>query len=232
MERPADGDNYSSTIEDYLKQIYLATENNKGTFLSMKKLAENMNVSPGSVTSMLKTLADAGLAEYRPRIGSKLTGKGRSLALNVLRRHRLIERFLVDVLDIDWADVHEDAEKMEHVVTDRIVEKMDKVLGYPKLGPHGKPIPSRAGKIEKKLLTSLNNAKTGIPLRVVQIEEKDPEFLRFLSQKGLRPGSTITVTERATEFDTVTLQIGNGDPIVMGARSASSLLTEPLLETD
>src|SRR5918992_5494656 len=139
----------SSTVENYLKAIYLGV----GALapghrlLPMGQLASSLGVAPGTATTMVKTLAESGLAEYEPYAGVALTPAGSKLAAMVVRRHRLIELFLVQVLGFGWDEVHEEAEQLEHVVSDRLIERIDELLGHPEADPHGDPIPSREGEI-------------------------------------------------------------------------------------
>src|SRR6476661_2815846 len=136
----------SSTVEDYLKSLY-TQQRGGGDLVAMGALATAMNVAPGTATAMVKTLADAGLVDYEPRGGVRLSAKGEKLALHVLRRHRLVELFLVEVLGLDWSEVDQEAEELEHAISDKVLEKIDDVLGHPEVDPHGDPIPNPKGKI-------------------------------------------------------------------------------------
>src|ERR1700748_2811268 len=139
---------HSSTVEDYLKQIYLEQQSTApGQLVQMGKLALAMGVVPGTATSMVKALADSGLVAYEPRGGARLTRGGEQLALHVLRRHRLVELFLVKVLGLDWSEVHAEAEELEHAVSEKVLEKMDAFLDHPRVDPHGDPIPPARGKL-------------------------------------------------------------------------------------
>src|SRR5215471_11725921 len=132
----------SSTVENYLKQLYLEQQVTNNRLVSMGRLAALLNVVPGTATSMIKTLADSGLVSYEPRSGVRLTTGGEQLALHVLRRHRLVELFLVKVLGLDWSEVHAEAEELEHAISDKVLEKIDGLLGHPSADPHGDPIPT------------------------------------------------------------------------------------------
>src|ERR1051325_3783314 len=135
----------TSTVEDYLKHILLAEQETPGERVGTGQIAARLALSPGTVTSMLKTLADSGLLDYEPYGGVRLTKAGRQLAAHVLRRHRLLELYLVEVLHFDWSEVHAEAEQLEHAVSDRLIARMDEVLGFPTVDPHGDPIPSSTG---------------------------------------------------------------------------------------
>ena len=137
----------SATVEDYIKHIYLITQQSESSNAPMGQVADAVNVVPGTATTMVKALSDAGLVEYSPRVGVQLTIRGRKLALHVLRRHRLIEQFLVEVLGYDWSEVHDEAEQLEHVISDLLLERIDLYLDHPTEDPHGDPIPSAEEKL-------------------------------------------------------------------------------------
>src|SRR3954447_19928311 len=137
----------TSTVEDYLKQLYLEQQSGPERLVPMGRLASLMGVVPGTATTMVKALAEARLVEYEPRGGGRLAGGGEQLALHVLRRHRLVELFLVEVLKLDWSEVHEEAEELEHAISDKVLERIDAYLGHPSVDPHGDPIPSAKGKV-------------------------------------------------------------------------------------
>ena len=133
----------SSTVENYLKALYQAqAASEEKALVPMGQLAATVGVAPGTATTMIKALAESGLVEYEPYLGVRLSPAGTKLAALVLRRHRLIEQFLVEVVGMSWADVHDDAEQLEHVVSDRLIERMDAMLGHPSVDPHGDPIPT------------------------------------------------------------------------------------------
>jgi DtxR family Mn-dependent transcriptional regulator len=178
------------TIENYVKTIYRICARQGNRPASTGRLAELMDVSPGTVTSMLKTLKDAALAEYKPYEGVRLTETGRMLALRVLRRHRLIELFLSKTLNLTWDEVHEEAENMEHAVSDLLVDRIDEYLGFPGVDPHGDPIPKSDGTVTYPHTTSLAKWPIGEPFRLVRVLDQSPEFLRYLSETGLPLGVT------------------------------------------
>src|SRR5678815_1500091 len=161
----------SSTVENYLKQIYLEQQLAPDELVSMGKLAASMGVVPGTATSMVKALADSGLVSYEPRSGAKLTKGGEQLALHVLRRHRLVELFLVKVLGLDWSEVHDEAEHLEHAVSDKVLERIDAILGHPSVDPHGDPIPTSEGKVAPQKLLSLAECEPHQRLRITRIAD-------------------------------------------------------------
>jgi DtxR family transcriptional regulator, Mn-dependent transcriptional regulator len=178
----------SLTIENYVKTIYRICARQENRPASTGRLAELLDVSPGTVTSMLRTLKDAGLAEYKPYEGVRLTDSGRMLGLRVLRRHRLIELFLAKTLNLTWDEVHDEAENMEHAVSDLLMDRIDEFLGYPAVDPHGDPIPRSDGTVTYPEATSLARWEVGQPFRLMRVVDQSPEFLRYLSQTGLHLG--------------------------------------------
>src|SRR6185369_17789704 len=137
----------SQTVENYLKTIYLAQAPDPDALVPMGQLASALSVVPGTATTMVKALAESGLVRYEPYMGVRLTPAGEKLAGLVLRRHRLIELFLVQVMGMSWDEVHDEAEQLEHVVSERLIERIDEMLGRPTRDPHGDPIPSPEGTI-------------------------------------------------------------------------------------
>jgi DtxR family Mn-dependent transcriptional regulator len=176
---------------------------------------------------MLKTLAESGLARYTPYEGVNLTDAGRTLALRVLRRHRLLELFLVRTLDFSWDEVHDEAEHLEHAVSDRLVDRIDAFLGYPETDPHGDPIPTAAGVVKKSPSSSLAEWEAGRPFRLVRVLEQSPEFLRYLSETGLSLGAQGEVVAGRPEAGVVTVRF-NGHETTMAREAAEKLLVEPV----
>jgi DtxR family Mn-dependent transcriptional regulator len=218
----------SSTVENYLKAIYQgqsALPPNE-RLVPMGHVAAALGVAPGTATTMVKTLAESGLAEYEPYSGVRLTAAGEKLAGLVLRRHRLVELFLVQVMGMSWAEVHEEAEQLEHVVSERLIERIDEMLGRPTHDPHGDPIPNPDGAIARRDLDSLLTCPLGTPLRVIRISDQNPTFLRFIEQTGLKPGQAVEVESRDAAADSVQLRARDRTAITIGARAASKLLVE------
>src|SRR5438046_7748714 len=163
----------SRTVENYLKALYSEQQRAGDELVSMGKLAGAMGVVPGTATTTVKALADSGLVAYEPRGGVRLTRAGEQLALHVLRRHRLIELFLVKVLGLDWSEVHAEAEELEHAVSDKVLEKIDTLLGHPSVDPHGDPIPLANGHVDVSPITSLADCPVIYPLRVARVLDMD-----------------------------------------------------------
>jgi DtxR family Mn-dependent transcriptional regulator len=174
---------------------------------------------------MVKALAESGLAEYEPYSGVRLTEAGQKLAGLVLRRHRLVELFLVQVMGMKWDEVHDEAEQLEHVVSERLIDRIDEMLGRPTHDPHGDPIPDRIGAIHHRMLESLLTCPINTPLKVIRIADQDPAFLRFIAHNGLKPGEPVEVEARDQAADAVMLR-GKGRRLTIGARAASKLLVE------
>jgi DtxR family Mn-dependent transcriptional regulator len=218
----------SSTVENYLKAIYQGQSllPADSRLVPMGQVATALGVTPGTATTMVKALAESGLAEYEPYSGVRLTAAGEKLAGLVLRRHRLVELFLVQVMGMSWAEVHEEAEQLEHVVSERLIERIDQMLGRPTHDPHGDPIPTAEGTITPRHLENLLTCPIGTPLRVTRIADQDPEFLRFIESNGLKPGQAIEVESRDAAADSVKLGGKNRPSITIGARAASKLLVE------
>ena len=192
----------------------------------MGALASALAVVPGTVTTMVKALADEGLVEHQPRHGVRLTGEGRRVALNVLRKHRLVETFLVNVLKMDWSKVHAEAEQLEHAISDEVLDRLDGLLGHPETDPHGDPIPSRQGKLSSQVYATLATCVADCPLRIVRITEQSPEFLQFAEQNGLQPGTSLRVSDRNLAAGLVTLRKNGGRSRTLSLVAAGKILVE------
>jgi DtxR family Mn-dependent transcriptional regulator len=218
----------SSTVENYLKAIHLGQSalGPDQRLVPMGQVASALGVTPGTATTMVKALAESGLAEYEPYSGVRLSAAGEKLAGLVLRRHRLVELFLVQVMGMSWAEVHDDAEQLEHVVSERLIDRIDEMLGRPTHDPHGDPIPNADGEIATKQLDSLLTCPLDTPLKVTRITDQDPAFLRFIESNDLKPGQPIEVETRDAAADSVRLR-KDDKTLTIGTRAASKLLVEP-----
>ena len=220
----------SPTVENYIKQIYLEQQSSTGgeseALVPMGRLAAAMGVVPGTATTMVKALSDSGLVAYEPRGGVRLTRGGEQLALHVLRRHRLVELFLVKVLGLDWSEVHEEAEELEHAVSDKVLERMDQVLGHPSVDPHGDPIPSAKGKVDESRHGSLADCTLNKPCRIARVLDQDPAFLQFVERCGLMPGVNVTVEVRDALADAVWVRPKDRRPLTLGTAAAAKILVE------
>lgn len=198
----------SSKSEEYLEAIY-RLEEKTGSARTME-LARQLKVAPGSVTNTVKSLERRGLIVHKPYKGVKLTEEGRKLALGVLRKHRLSERLLMDVLHLDWSQVHDAACKLEHAITKEIVKSIEKALKHPKTCPHGNPIPTACGGvIEEKSepLLDLNPKEKAV---IVKITEEKTAILQHLATLGLIPGASIEVERKIPFGGPITIKVGDG----------------------
>jgi DtxR family Mn-dependent transcriptional regulator len=214
----------SQTVENYLKTIYLAQVADSDALVPMGQLASALGVVPGTATTMVKTLSESGLVKYEPYMGVRLTEAGEKLASLVLRRHRLIELFLVRVLGMSWAEVHDEAERLEHAVSERLIERIDAMLGRPAVDPHGDPIPTAEGTIARPNYIDLASAPMHVPLTVERVVDQDGPFLRFIEERRLMPGSQVTVETRDTAADSIQVRAGSGPSTTVGLRAASKVL--------
>ncbi len=207
-----------TSVQDYIKTIYELEAAKKRP--ATKALADLLGVQMASVTGMVKYLASEGFLKYVRYRGVKLMPKGRELALRMLRRHRLIELFLAQTLRLGWDEVHADAEQMEHAVSDALIERIDEYLGHPQFDPHGAPIPGVDGKVVARRSVSIAQLKAGDDGTVIEVDDKDPDFLRFVSSLGIRIGSTVEVIGKEPYGGPVRLRLGKRN-IVMGTEAAA-----------
>jgi DtxR family Mn-dependent transcriptional regulator len=216
----------TQTVENYLKTIYLA-ELDRSTsdgLVPMGQLATSLGVVPGTATTMVKALAESGLVHYEPYSGVRLTPAGEKLASLVLRRHRLIELFLVRVLGMNWSEVHDEAEQLEHAVSERLIDRIDEMLGRPTVDPHGDPIPSAEGTVPDLDDVDLLTAPVGTLLEVTRVVDQDPDFLRFVERHDLIPGKRLVISERDAASDAVRVTSDEGRDTAIGVRAASKVL--------
>src|SRR5246500_2528031 len=185
----------SSAIEDYAKAIY-ALERRAGEAVTTNALAERLGVTPGSASGMVKRLAELGLVEHEPYRGVQLTDDGRRVALEVIRHHRLLELYLVQSLGVPWDRVHEEAEVLEHVLSEELEELIAAKLGHPTHDPHGDPIPSRELTIDEAQTESLEGLEPGTRGTFTRVSDADPDMLRYLADRGISPGDPLEVIER------------------------------------
>jgi DtxR family Mn-dependent transcriptional regulator len=204
----------SSTTENYLKAIFAVSESAPNELVSLGEIAQSLDVTPGTVTTMMKSLARAGLVEYQPRAGVSLTPKGRKTALSVVRRHRLLELFLVEVLGLDWSQVHEEAEELEHAISDRLLRRIDEVLGHPERDPHGDPIPASDGTIVAAKDFPLTEAENNGAYIIGRVEGDEPTFLGYLQETGLVPGAAIGKVIRNDVAGTIAVHTAQGETII------------------
>jgi DtxR family Mn-dependent transcriptional regulator len=184
----------SRSVEDYLKAIFRLS--NQGGFATTSDIAALLALAAPSVSGMVKRLSEMGLIEHVPYRGVQLTAQGRRAALRMIRRHRVLELYLTRTLGYDWDNVHNEAERLEHAVSDELIERMAAALGDPHYDPHGDPIPTATGDIEETELVSLAEADVGATLELRQVMTQDPARLRYFAEQGLVPGVRVVVTDR------------------------------------
>ena len=217
----------TSTVENYLKQIYQAQQAAPDAMVPTGQIAAALAVAPGTATAMVQTLADSGLVEYEPYSGVRLTRGGEKLAAHVLRRHRLVELFLVEVMGMDWSEVHGDAELLEHAVSERLLARIDEMLGHPEVDPHGDPIPTEGGKVAASDHPNLTNCPTGERMTLVRVTDQAADFLQLVERYGLVPGVVVRVTGRDAQADTVDIVPTEGESVSLGFRAASKIQVAP-----
>jgi DtxR family Mn-dependent transcriptional regulator len=213
MNAAVQHDTLTRSVEDYLKAIYRLSP--QGRPAATSEIAQRLELSPASVSGMVKRLSEQGLLEHIPYKGVQLTPDGRRAALRMLRRHRLIEAYLVAFLGYSWDTVHEEAERLEHAVSDTLVERMASVLGHPTVDPHGDPIPTSEGDILELASTPLADVPAGATAEIRQVEESQPDRLRYIASIGLRPGVQVTVVDRQPFQGPITISV-DGQPHVIG----------------
>lgn len=195
----------SAIVEEYLEAIYKLQERS-GTART-SEIVTMLNVAAGTVTNTIERLERGGYVTHEPYRGVKLTERGRRLALEVVRKHRLSERLLTDILHIKWDRVHEAACKLEHGITDEIIKPLEKALKHPKTCPHGNPIPTKCGGIIEEESRSLNDLKEAEQGVIVKIMEEKSELLRYLDSLGLVPGASVTILEKAPFNGPITIKV-------------------------
>ena len=216
----------SSTVDDYLKAILLAQEElADGQLVAIGRLAAAVGVSVTAASRMVRTLAEAGLVEHERYGGVRLLPAGLRRATSVVRRHRLIELFLVRTLGMPWDEVHTEAEHLEHAVSDRVIDRIDHVLGHPTVDPHGDAIPDRNGNLVTRRLENLLSCPVNTPVVVSRVTDQDPAFLRFVASSKLEPGSVVKVEARDDAAGTVRIT-RNDQSLTIGARAAAKLQVE------
>ena len=213
----------SRAVQDYLKAIYELSDG--GEAAATSAIAERLQIAPGSVTGMLKRLAEQDLVEHVPYYGTRLTAAGATEAVGMIRRHRVLELFLVQVLGYTWDRVHEEAERLEHAVSDELIDRMADVLGEPTLDPHGAPIPGVGVAFEDLRYPALADVDTGALAVLRRVPDEDSDALRYLADLGLVPGVVIEVVDRAPLNGPLRLRVGGREHFV-GHELARSLQVE------
>ena len=224
MSATADRETLTRSVEDYLKAIYRLSP--EGRPASTSDIAHLLDLSAPSVSGMVKRLSELGLLEHIPYKGVQLTEAGRTAALRMVRRHRLIEAYLVEFLGYGWDTVHAEAERLEHAVSDTLVERMAVALGHPAVDPHGDPIPAADGSIMELASVALSEVEVGSTVEIRRVAEGDPERLRYLAALGLVPGVIVTLLDRQPFGGPVTVE-SSGIRQVIGPELAQVVLCAP-----
>jgi DtxR family Mn-dependent transcriptional regulator len=220
----ADIEDLTGPVEDYLKAIYELERG--GDPAATNELATHLGVAPASVTGMVRRLADQGLLTHERYRGVRLTSHGRLGALRTLRRHRVIEAYLVKVLGYRWDEVHDEAERLEHAASNDLIDRMAEAIGEPTVDPHGAPIPSRDGAVEEARYRTLSELEPGMDAEVMRVEDEDPELLRYLAALTLTPGNTVRMLDRAPFGGPITVQVDQRSQQI-GPALAERVLVRP-----
>jgi DtxR family transcriptional regulator, Mn-dependent transcriptional regulator len=200
----------SEAVEDYAKALHALGARTDGP-VTTSALSERLGVSPGSVTAMLKRMDELGLLEHEPYRGARLTAEGERVALEVIRHHRLLESYLVDVLGMPWDRVHDEAEVLEHYISEELEERIAAALGDPSRDPHGDPIPDRDLAIATERAVPLTEIGEGGRGTFARVSDSDPEMLRYLDERGIRPGATLRVAQREPFGGSVAVEVDGRD---------------------
>jgi DtxR family Mn-dependent transcriptional regulator len=214
----------SGPVEDYLKAIYDLEL--LGEPASTNDIADRLAISPASVSGMVRRLADQGLITHEPYRGVRLTDEGRTAALRTLRRHRILECYLTEVLGYPWDRVHDEAERLEHAASEELIERMAAALGNPIHDPHGAPIPTREGAVERAVLRRLAEVGAGERVQVRMVNDGDAERLRYLAELGIRPGAVLRILDKAPFEGPITLwvdEVGGGATRAVGVGLAAQV---------
>lgn len=207
-------------VEDYAKAIY-ALQSGDEDPVSTNAIADRLGVTAGSVSTMLRKLADLGVVDHEPYRGVRLTPEGRRVALEVIRHHRLLELFLVEVLDVPWDRVHDEAEVLEHVLSEDLERLIADKLGHPTIDPHGDPIPSPEFTIDEVATEPLSDLDVGSRGTFVRVSDSDPEMLRYLSERGIAPGDDLEIVERHPFGGPVFARFAHGTEVLGGDLAAA-----------
>ncbi len=213
----------TENVENYLKYIYLLNLEGRVT---TSLLSEALRISPPSVSEMLKKLADDGSVVYTPYKGVELTDRGHRRALQIIRRHRLWEMFLVRFLSYSWDEVHDEAERLEHVTSEEMERRLDRALGYPSEDPHGDPIPSAEGELPPRRSVALSSSHAGERVRILRVSDRDPALLQHAARLGLSLRTSVLIKEKRSFDGSMVLEVGAREEFI-SRQLASSIFVEP-----
>ena len=214
----------TETVENYLKAIYTLSREAGGGGATVTKIAALTGVTPGTATAMLKKLAAGRLARCQRYGAATLTPTGEKAALDVLRRHRILEQFLVQIVGLDWSEVHDEAERLEHAVSPRLLDRLDRMLGRPRSDPHGDPIPDAGLRVPRARGTPLSTATAGARVRIERVLDQSPEFLRFVEASALKPGRVVNVVRVDPAADAVVVRNEHKAKVTISRSAAAKVL--------
>ena len=217
----AGADQISAAVEDYAKAIYALSVESGGAYVTNNALAERMGVSAASASNMVKRLGGLGLVEHSPYQGVELTAQGRRVALEVLRHHRLLELYLAQSLGVPWDRVHDEAEVLEHHISEELEELIATALGNPTHDPHGDPIPTRELEIVEEAASTLDSLEPGQNGRFMRISDHDPEMLRYLAERGIAPGDDFEVVDKQPFGGPLFVRFGDEQHVIGGLLAAA-----------
>ncbi len=220
---------YTPVVEDYLKAIWMLQQTESP--VSTSRIADRLGLSAAAVSAMVKRLAEQKLLRHEPYYGVRLTPAGELDALRIIRRHRVLELFLTDILGYEWDRVHEEAERLEHAASDELIERLARLLGEPARDPHGSVIPSASGEVDRAEYPALPEVALGEPVQVLEVQVAEPEQLRYLGSLDLYPGAEVEVVEQAPFEGPLTLRV-NGAPRVISRSLAQRIRVTPSQEEE
>jgi DtxR family transcriptional regulator, Mn-dependent transcriptional regulator len=203
---------YTPVVEDYLKAIWMLQQVESP--VSTSRIAERLGLTAAAVTAMIKRLAEHDLLRHEPYYGVRLTAAGELAALRIIRRHRVLELFLVEKLGYEWDRVHDEAERLEHAASDELIERLARLMGEPERDPHGSAIPTASGEVDRSRYPALGDLDPGDSRRILEVQVQEPEQLRYLGSLNLKPGSEVEVVEKSPFEGPISLSI-NGAPAVI-----------------
>lgn len=215
---------FSQVVEDYLKAVWMLQQTESPVATS--RIAERLGLTPAAVTAMVKRLAEQALVRHEPYYGVRLTATGELAALRIIRRHRVLELFLVEKLGYEWDRVHAEADRLEHAASDELIERLARLLGEPDRDPHGNAIPSADGEVDTARYPSLGDLDTGECRRILEVEVEEPEQLRYLGSLNLRPGAEVELLDKSPFEGPVSVAV-NGAPTVISHSLAQRIRVRP-----
>jgi DtxR family Mn-dependent transcriptional regulator len=220
---------YTPVVEDYLKAVWMLQQVESP--VSTSRIAERLSLTAAAVTAMIKRLAEQGLLRHEPYYGVRLTAAGELAALRIIRRHRVLELFLVEKLGYEWDRVHDEAERLEHAASDELIERLARLMGEPDRDPHGSAIPTAEGEVDRGAYPALGDLAPGEMRQVLEVQVQEADQLRYLGSLNLRPGARVQVVEKSPFEGPVSLSV-NGAPAVISHSLAQRIRVRPTPPAD